>query len=258
MPAAPLISAAGLSVGYRRKTILADLSFDILPGSLIALVGRNGVGKSTLLRTLTADLRPLGGSLMLEGKPLDSYPPRRLAAKIAVVTTEPLQVGALTVRELVSLGRDPHTGITGHLTADDREAVDSAIEAIGITPLADKFMARLSDGERQKALIARALAQDTPLIILDEPFSFLDVSARIEILSLLRDLCHSRRRAILFSSHDIAQALRMADAVWMLSPDRRLITGTPEEIKHNHLIDNLFDNPNVCFDPRQNDFVARQ
>lgn len=258
MPLSPLISARGLSVGYRRKTILSDLSFDILPGQLIALVGRNGVGKSTLLRTLTADLQPVAGQLLVEGCDIASIPPRRLAAKIAVVTTEPLQVGALTLRELVSLGRDPHTGITGHLTADDRRAVDDAIRAIGIEELADSFMARLSDGERQKALIARALAQDTPIIILDEPFSFLDVSARIEILTLLRSLCRDSGKAILFSSHDIAQALRMADSLWMLSPDRRLITGTPSEIKENHSIDHLFDDPNVCFDPLQNDFVARR
>lgn len=127
---------------------------------------------------------------------------------------------------------------------------------VGIEYKSDEYVACLSDGERQKALIARALAQDTQVIILDEPFSFLDVSARIEILRLVTDLCHRSGRAILFSSHDIAQALRMTDMIWMLTTDRRFITGTPQEIIRRGDIDRLFDTPGIAFDPTQNDFIS--
>lgn len=253
-----IISARGLTVGYRRKPILSNLDFDISSGRLIALVGRNGVGKSTLLRTLTSDLAPLGGTLTLMGKPLADYRPRELASRIAVVTTEPLQVGALKVAELVSLGRDPHTGFTGRLSTSDRSIVDRAMEATGIAFKADSYVAHLSDGERQKALIARALAQDTPVIVLDEPFSFLDVAARIDILRTLTELCHTSHRAILYSSHDIAQALRMADLVWMLTPTGKLITGSPAELIAGNQIDSLFDDANVRFDATQNDFISSQ
>lgn len=253
-----IISAHELTVGYRRKPVLSNLNFDIHSGQLIALVGRNGVGKSTLLRTLTSDLAPVSGGLTLMNRPLAQYKPRELASKIAVVTTEPLQVGALKVVELVSLGRDPHTGFTGHLSASDRRIVGQAMQATGIAFKADSYVAHLSDGERQKALIARALAQDTPIIVLDEPFSFLDVAARIDILHTLIELCHTSNRAIIYSSHDIAQALRMADMVWMLTPAGKLITGTPAELIAGNQIDSLFDNANVRFDATQNDFISSQ
>ena len=256
MQTTPVIQAHGLSVGYRRKAILEHLDFSLMPGQLVALVGKNGVGKSTLIRTLTSELPPISGQVTLAGKPLHSWTRRQLASMVAVVTTDPLQVGALTVRELVSLGRDPHTGPLGRLGDEDRAAVDKAIQQVGIDYKRDEYVACLSDGERQKALIARALAQDTQVIILDEPFSFLDVSARIEILRLVSDLCHSSGCAILFSSHDIAQALRMTDMIWMLTSDRRFITGSPQEIINRGDIDLLFDTPGIAFDPAQNDFIS--
>lgn len=256
MQKTPAIQAKDLSVGYRRKAILEHLYFSLMPGQIVALVGKNGVGKSTLIRTLTSELPPISGQVTLAGKPLPSWTRRQLASMVAVVTTDPLQVGALTVRELVSLGRDPHTGPLGRLGDEDRAAVDRAMQQVGIDYKRDEYVACLSDGERQKALIARALAQDTQVIILDEPFSFLDVSARIEILRLVADLCHSSGRAILFSSHDIAQALRMTDMIWMLTPDRRFITGTPQEIISHGDINRLFDTPGITFDPMQNDFIS--
>ncbi len=251
MQTTPVIQAHGLAVGYRRRAILKHLDFLLMPGQIVALVGKNGVGKSTLIRTLTCELPPIAGQVTLAGKPLPSWTRRQLASMVAVVTTDPLQVGALTVRELVSLGRDPHTGPLGRLGDEDKAAVDMAMQQVGIDYKRDEYVACLSDGERQKALIARALAQDTPVIILDEPFSFLDVSARIEILRLVTDLCH-----ILFSSHDIAQALRMTDMIWMLTPDRRFVTGTPQEIISSGDIDRLFDTPGIAFDPTQNDFIS--
>lgn len=256
MDSKPILRAEDLSVGYKGKALVTGLNFSLYRGSLVALVGRNGVGKSTLLRTITTELPPVKGEIFLDGTPLKEWSRRRLASEIAVVTTEHLQVGALTVRELVNLGRDPHTGRLGRMTAEDRRAVQEAMDAVGIAYKADEYVACLSDGERQKALIARALAQDTPLIVLDEPFSFLDVSARVEILGLLRRLCHEHNRALLYSSHDIAQALRMADLIWMLTPERKFVEGSPETLIREGTINLLFNNPGVRFDASQNDFVS--
>lgn len=251
----PVLETRDLTIGYRRRPLVDDLSFTLNRGELTALIGRNGVGKSTLLRTLTGELPPVRGEVLLGGKPLRSWTRRQMASLVAIVTTDPVQAGALTVRELVSLGRDPHTGITGRLSADDRRIIDKAMSDTGIDYKADDYIACLSDGERQKALIARALAQDTPLVVLDEPFSFLDVSARVEILGLLTALCREGK-SIVYSSHDVSQALRMADRIWMLTPQREFVSGTPRELIDSGNIGRLFDTPGVKFDPSQNDFTA--
>lgn len=251
-----VLEAVNLTIGYRRRPIVEGLNFAMCAGELTALIGRNGVGKSTLLRTITGELPPISGEVLLEGRRLGEWPRRQLASKIAIVTTEPLQVGALTVRELVALGRDPHTGFSGRLNDDDKRIVAQAMQAVGINYKSDDFVACLSDGERQKALIARALAQDTPIIILDEPFSFLDVSARIDILRTLGRLCREQGKSILYSSHDVAQALRMAENVWMFTPDRRFIAGSPESLISSGDINRLFDTEGVRFDAAQNDFIA--
>lgn len=252
-----LLEAINLSTGYHGKAILNKLNFNIAEGELIALLGCNGVGKSTLLRTLTAELSAITGSIKIFGEDLTSMSRRRMAQLLAIVTTEQLQIGALTVYELVSLGRDPHTGYSGRLSSIDHEMIKKSMLSVGIYNKKDSYVAELSDGERQKAMIARALAQDTPLIILDEPFSFLDVSARVEILGMLKRLCKDTNKGILYSSHDVSQSLRMSDRIFMFTPDRNFINGTPKEIIDNNLISQLFSTDGVIFDPSQNDFIAR-
>lgn len=218
-------------------------------------MGQNGAGKSTLIKTITGEIPPLKGEIRIEGKSLHDYTRKQLARKIALVTTDPVQAGGLTVRELVGLGRQPHTGFFGRLSDDDNNAVADAMRQVGISHKADDYIANLSDGERQKALIARALAQDTDIIILDEPFSFLDVASRVEILALLIDSARKKKISILFSSHDVAQALRMADKIILFSNDR-IITESPEKLIKSGEINNLFTDRNVTFDPIQNDFIS--
>lgn len=247
--------ASGLSIGYRGRVLAENLNIDVRPGEVAALLGRNGIGKSTLLKTLTGELLPIKGKVEVCGRPLASLSRKEIAKMMAVVSTERVDAGALTVKELVSLGRHPYTGFFGGLAETDRKAVAEAMSSTGITYKSDAFVATLSDGERQKAMIARALAQQTPVLALDEPFSFLDVASRVGILAMLKRVATARGLAVLFTSHDVAQALRMADRVWIFSYDRRLSGGTPEEMIGSGAIETLFADSEIKFNPSQFDFV---
>ena len=197
-----------LAVGYRNGktavTLLHGLNLSLEKGKLVALLGQNGAGKSTLLRALTCDERPLSGTIEVNGWNLADMSQKDRSRLIGLVSTERIQAGALTVTELVGLGRQPHTGFLGRLDDEDHEIVRQAMEDAGIIGKAGEYMSSLSDGERQKAMIARALAQQTPIIILDEPTAFLDVASRIETMRLLQTLAHERGKAVLLSSHDIS------------------------------------------------------
>lgn len=252
-----ILSADSLTIGYGDRMIASGISLSLYAGGVTALLGGNGIGKSTLLRTLTGELPPLAGGVRLCGRPLADYSRRQLASLVSVVTTDRVSAGGLRVRELVELGRHPHTGFFGRLGRSDRDAVESAMHSVGIAYKADSFLSELSDGERQKAMIARALAQETPLIVLDEPFSFLDVAARIHVFSLLQCIAAERGMAVLLSSHDVSQALRMADSVLLFTTDRRLLAGSPAELMADGSIDLMFPGSDVAFDPGQLDFVAR-
>jgi len=249
------LKASGLAIGYRDKVLAENLKISVRPGEVAALLGRNGIGKSTLLKTLTGELPPIRGTVEVCGRPLASLSRKEMAKMMAVVSTERVDAGALTVEELVSLGRHPYTGFFGGLGNTDRNAVDEAMESTGIAYKRNAFVATLSDGERQKAMIARALAQQTPVLALDEPFSFLAVASRVGILAMLKRVASDRGLAVLFTSHDVAQALRMADRVWVFSHDRRLSGGTPQEMIDSGAIETLFADSEVRFNPSQFDFV---
>lgn len=246
-----------LSIGYRRNPIASAINICLHPGELTALLGPNGVGKSTLLKTLTGELPPLGGNIKLMGNDLASYSHRQLSRLMAIVTTDSIQAGGLTVEELVALGRHPYTGFFGRLGKEDREAVEQAMHCVGIDHKSSSYISELSDGERQKALIAKAIARDTPVIVLDEPFSFLDVASRIEILERL-DMLASSGKTILFSSHDVSQALRMASRLILFTPKREIITGTPRELMDSGALDNLFDTDKAVFSRQEHDFVVKK
>ncbi len=242
-----------LAVGYRNGksevTLLRGLNLSLEKGKLVALLGQNGAGKSTLLRALTCDERPLAGTVEVNGKNLHDMSQKDRSRLIGLVSTERIQAGALTVTELVGLGRQPHTGFLGRLDDEDRQIVHQAMVDSGIIGKANDYMASLSDGERQKAMIARALAQQTPIIILDEPTAFLDVASRIETMRLLQTLAHDRSKAVLLSSHDISQSLMLADELWLITTDRQVITGTPSDLVAAGTMDRLFENRDIHFNP---------
>ncbi|MBQ9397520.1 MAG: ABC transporter ATP-binding protein [Bacteroidales bacterium] len=228
------IRIEGLSIGYRSKhgvkTVAEGISDSIRSGEMTCLLGVNGAGKSTLLRTLSGFLPPLAGEISLLGKPLASYRERELATVIGVVLTEKSNLQNMTVTELVGMGRSPYTGFWGRLSAADRRKVEESLTLVGIAPLRNRMVQTLSDGERQKVMIAKALAQETPLIFLDEPTAFLDYPSKVEILHLLHRLSHEMGKTVFLSTHDLELALRVADRVWLMSKQGEVRTGSPENL----------------------------
>ena len=247
-----IIQATNLTIGYcenkKVKTVHHDLNFELNLGELTCLLGANGAGKSTLLRTLSAAQPQLSGKLWLNGKDIESYSERERSKTIGVVLTDKTFAGGLTVYELVALGRQPHTGFFGILNKNDHKIVHNAIESVGIMHKAESYIAELSDGERQKAMIAKALVQESPIIILDEPTAFLDVVSRIEIMQLLHKIATEQNRAILLSTHDIDQALVLADKLWLLTKGHGLTCGCTEDIIFQHKMDELFSHSEIKFD----------
>jgi len=248
-----ILETNNLAVGYRngkqQVTLLSGLNLSLERGKLVALLGQNGAGKSTLLRALTCDERPIDGTIEANGKNLLDMPQRERSRLLGLVSTERIQAGALTVTELVGLGRQPHTGFLGRLDEEDHAIVRQSMADAGIIGKANEYVASLSDGERQKAMIARALAQQTPIIILDEPTAFLDVASRIETMRLLQTLAHERDKAVLLSSHDISQSLMLADELWLITTDRQVITGTTQELIADGVMNRLFSNRDIHFNP---------
>ncbi len=246
-----IYSTHNLAVGYRNGkntvTLLSGLNLSLEKGKLVALLGQNGAGKSTLLRALTCDERPLEGTIEVGGKNLLDMSQKLRSHIIGLVSTERIQAGALTVTELVGLGRQPHTGFLGRLDKEDHEIVRQSMEDAGIIGKANEYVSSLSDGERQKAMIARALAQETPIIILDEPTAFLDVASRIETMRLLQTLAHDRGKAVLLSSHDISQSLMLADELWLITTDRQVLTGTTRQLVADGAMNSLFTNKSIHF-----------
>ena len=247
-----VIQGQDLSIGYRtgkqEKIVHEHLNFQLHAGELTCLLGANGTGKSTLLRTLSASQPALGGTLDILGKPLTEYTEKERSRTIGVVLTDKTFAGGLSVYELVGLGRQPHTGFFGRLNKEDKRIIEEAIEHVGIAHKAHSYTAELSDGERQKAMIAKALVQECPLILLDEPTAFLDVVSRIEIMHLLHRLAVEQQKAILLSTHDIEQALVLSDKLWLLSKEHGLQTGVTEDIILSHQMENLFDKKDIRFD----------
>ncbi|HOU67080.1 MAG: ABC transporter ATP-binding protein [Paludibacteraceae bacterium] len=247
-----ILSAKDLSIGYRtgKKSHIVEerLNFQLNKGELVSLLGPNGAGKSTLLRTLSASQPAINGSIELEGKELCKYSEHERSLKIGIVLTDKTQVGGLTVYELVALGRQPHTGFFGQLHKQDKEIIKKAIEDVGMTHKMNNYMAEISDGERQKTMIAKALVQECPLILLDEPTAFLDVVSRIEIINLLHRIAEEQQKSILLSTHDIEQALILSDRLWLLAPELGLQCGVTEDIILSNKMDKLFNREAISFD----------
>jgi iron complex transport system ATP-binding protein len=255
-----ILFAQHLSIGYKAKkkaiAIAEGIDIQLKPGSLTALIGANGIGKSTLLRTLTGIQPPLAGSVLLNNRPVNEYTPPQLARQLALVLTEALPPGNLTVYDLAALGRQPYTNWLGSLSAEDKAIINNALEATGIGHLAHKKHFELSDGQLQKALIARALAQDTPLIVLDEPTTHLDLPNKVALLQLLKKLALEQGKCILYSTHDLDLALQLSDEVIIMKKER-ITQGTPQQLIDNKSLDCLFEEQSVIFDYNAKTFRAK-
>lgn len=247
------VKIEALVTGYEGQNkpvaVSGPLTASLREGELTCLLGPNGAGKSTLLRTLSGTLTPLSGSVVVDGRRLDSYTPRELARIIGVVLTEKPPLGSMKVEQLVAMGRSPYTGFWGRLSADDMALVDEAIAQVRIENLRGRTVASLSDGERQKVMIAKALAQQTPVIYLDEPTAFLDFPSKVEIMQLLRSLSLHREKTVFISTHDLEIALQIADCAWLLDKEHGLVTGTPRELADNGSLGVYFNRDGVRFDP---------
>lgn len=226
------ITLSHLSVGYKvGHAVVSDINLTLQSGKLASLIGANGVGKSTLLKTLTGFLPKLEGSLLLDGKDISEFSQRALARQISIVLTQKPDVQNLTVEEIVGLGRSPYTGFFGKLHANDQQIVDESIIAVGIEKLKNRMIQTLSDGERQKVMIAKALAQQTPIIFLDEPTAFLDFSSKVETFQLLQRMAHEMGKLVLLSTHDLELAVRFSDTLLQVNGDG-LRTVSNEEVTH--------------------------
>lgn len=264
----PLLKLENIAVGYNGRPLYSEVNDSVESGSLVAFLGENGAGKSTLLRSIAGRLKPLAGDVKIAGTDIAGLSRREMALTVSIVATGNTLAGALTVTELVSLGRQPHTGFFGRLSERDRRITREAIASTGMTPLAHRQVATLSDGERQKVMIARALAQETPVMLLDEPAAFLDVASRLETLQLLATLAREEDKIIIFSTHDVSSALRLASRLWLLEPSagsdastsgphHSFIAGPPASLIASGHLARLFPDRAVNFDPVSLDFLPQ-
>ncbi len=247
------IELCDLSIGYHQmkhtRVVASQLNATIWSGQLTCLIGSNGVGKSTLLRTIAAFQPKLGGALLVEGKEIQQYTAKELARRISVVLTERLIMSNTTAYEMIALGRSLYTGFWGQMDESNRQAVNEAIELVGIQPLTKRMIDSLSDGERQKVMIAKALAQETPIILLDEPTAFLDFPSKVEMLQLLLRLSRETHKTIFLSTHDLELALQIADQVWLLDDDHVLHMGPPRTLASDGTLPSYFAAKGIDFDP---------
>ncbi len=273
-----MIELKDLTIGYAQKNntkvVASGINATLHSGRLTCLIGANGIGKSTLLRTLSAFQPPLSGEIFIDNEspiPLSTLTDKQLSRLIGVVLTEKPDVQNMTVFELVGLGRSPYTGFWGRLNEDDKEVVKESLRLVGIESLQDRLIQTLSDGERQKTMIAKALAQQTPVIYLDEPTAFLDYPSKVEMLTLLRHLARETGKTIFLSTHDMELALQIADELWLMTAgtpssdtaenpsnnglcqnpkETTLIIGTPRELAANGSLSHFIDRPGLHFDPQ--------
>jgi iron complex transport system ATP-binding protein len=255
-----VLKTYNLSIGYRlnrgeAKVLHRNIDLELFSGEITCLLGPNGSGKSTLIRTFAGFQAALGGDLLINEKPVNYYKAKDLAKLLSVVLTGHPVIGNMTVFSMVAFGRSPYTGLLGRLTKNDHHIIGLALENAGISRLWDRQFQSLSDGEKQKVFIAKSLAQETPLMFLDEPTAFLDFPSKVEILQLLRKTAWEQEKAILLSTHDLNLALQFADKIWLIGNDKPLITGVPEDLVLSGKFGSYFNHKQVSFDKTSGTFT---
>ncbi len=247
-----------LRTGYterRRSVVISpDLSLSIRPGEIVMLMGPNGSGKSTLMHTMAGLLPPLAGEVELGEKPLSSLTMKEVARQLSLVLTERIPAGNMDVWEVVTIGRYPYTGFRGVLSTEDKRICEEALATCRLTELRERIFDTLSDGEKQRVMIARALAQETPLILLDEPTAHLDLPSRLEVTTMLRTLAHKLGKSILISTHELDLALGWADTIWLLDRAGAITAKAPEDLILDGDIERVFGDPRLRFDQERGEF----
>ncbi|MEM9675230.1 MAG: ABC transporter ATP-binding protein [Bacteroidota bacterium] len=254
----PILQTHGLTVGYQTKrTILElekDLNITIHNGELVCLIGPNGCGKSTLMRTIAGLQKPLRGDTFIAEVDVKKMKPHQYAKLLSLVLTDKMQVGGLTVMDLVSVGRYPYTNYFAKLRRSDHEIIQRSLDSVHLNDYKDRFFNELSDGEKQRVLIAKALAQDTPLIMLDEPTAHLDLPTRVEIMNILKRLAKETNKAIFLSTHELDLALQTADTIWLMHREENLRSGAPEDMVLSGMFERVFKSNAFRFDKRSGAF----
>lgn len=246
------IEIKNLSTGYKvkkgEKVISRGLNASLSQGELTCLLGPNGAGKSTLLRTLCAFQDAIGGDVLVMGKSIKKYKSQELARLISVVLTDNSKINDMTAFEVIAMGRSPYTGFWGKLNEKDKKIIEKCLGWVGIESLAGRKMQTLSDGERQKVMIAKAIAQETPVIFLDEPTAYLDYPSKVQMMLLLHRLAKALKKTIFMSTHDLEHALQVADQVWLLDQEKGLTSGMPEDLSLEGKIEEYFNREGITFD----------
>lgn len=257
-----ILRTDNVTIGFREQKkdtgyIYGNINVSAGKSELVALFGPNGIGKSTLLRSLVKLLSPVSGDIFLFNKDIKTLSGNEMARKVGFVSTETIHVNNLKVYDLVSLGRYPYTNWMGRLRHHDKEKVEDAINMVGISALRNKYINQLSDGERQRAMIARTLAQDTGIIVLDEPTAFLDLPNKYEVVHLLHTLASGSNRTVVFSTHDLNIAIREADKIWLMLPEG-LFQGSPEDLILNGSFGKMFEDTRLLFSTTKGDFRIKR
>ena len=230
-----------LLIGYGNKAILPPINITLKEGDLVALIGPNGAGKSTLFKTLTAHIKQIEGNIELMGKDLSNYSSKEKARLIGLVLTSRPDDMFLTVYDVVASGRSPYTNYFGKIKKEDEIIIHESLEIVGINNLKNRYFETLSDGEKQKVMIAKTIAQNTPIIFMDEPTAFIDYPSKIELFSLMKMLTKERNKTIIFSSHDLELLLRYTDDLWLLSKGKELISGKKSELMDKGIVKEYFN-----------------
>ncbi|MDT0621875.1 ABC transporter ATP-binding protein [Croceitalea vernalis] len=251
------IAVHNLKIGYKNNTIANEITFSLQPGELCAIIGVNGIGKSTLLRTLGNIQNKLGGIIKIQNKELEKYSPIEVAKQMSLVLTENIASKNLTVKELITLGRQPYTNWMGSLSKADSEFIDECIAALELEPFINRKCHEISDGQLQRVLIARAQAQDTPLILLDEPTTHLDLYHKVQILKLLKQLVQEQQKTIVFTTHEIDLAIQLADKILIIDGIENPFN-EPCELISSGAFEKLFPTDMVTFDANSGSFKVNK